>query len=83
MQLPLVPAGGDGVVNFWDGENKKRLFQISKYPTSVAALAFDSEGAQLAVASSYTYESGEKDHPPDSIYIRAVNDAEVRPKPRK
>lgn len=22
------PAGGDGVVNFWDGENKKRLHQV-------------------------------------------------------
>lgn len=23
-------GGGDGVINIWDGENKKRLFQISK-----------------------------------------------------
>ena len=29
--LSLFPccAGGDGVVNFWDGENKKRLAQVS------------------------------------------------------
>ena len=24
-------GGGDGVINIWDGENKKRLFQISKW----------------------------------------------------
>lgn len=53
--MPLH-AGGDGVVNFWDGENKKRLAQVVGYPTSVAALAFNGAATQLAVASSYTFE---------------------------
>lgn len=26
----FATGGGDGVINTWDGENKKRLFQISK-----------------------------------------------------
>jgi cell cycle arrest protein BUB3 len=26
----FATGGGDGVINFWDGENKKRLIQISK-----------------------------------------------------
>jgi hypothetical protein len=26
----FATGGGDGVVNIWDGDNKKRLFQISK-----------------------------------------------------
>jgi cell cycle arrest protein BUB3 len=34
----------------------------------------------LAIASSYTFEEGEKDHPKDSIFIRAPSDSEVRPK---
>jgi hypothetical protein len=57
-QSPRCPAGagGDGVVNFWDGENKKRLHQITGYPTSIAALAFNAAATQLAVASSYTFE---------------------------
>lgn len=76
------PAGCDGVVNIWDPENKKRLFQITGYPTSVAALAFNHDGSQLAVAASYTYELGEKEHPADAIYVRQVQESEVRPKSR-
>ena len=70
------------MVNIWDGANKKRLHQISGYPTSVAALAFNAEATLLAVASSYTYELGERDHPPDVIYVRPCLEAEVRPKQR-
>ena len=35
-----------------------------------------------AVASSYTYEEGDKDHPPDAVFVRPVVDAEVLPKQR-
>ena len=75
-------AGGDGVVNIWDGANKKRLCQLPGYPTSVSALAFSREGKYLAVASSYTWEQGEKEHPADAVYVRTMNDSEVKPKPR-
>jgi hypothetical protein len=34
--------------------------QYSRYPTSVAALSFSRDGRLLAVASSYTYEEGDK-----------------------
>lgn len=44
------------MVNIWDGANKKRLTQIFGYPTSVAALAFNSSTSLLAVASSYAFE---------------------------
>jgi cell cycle arrest protein BUB3 len=35
-----------------------------------------------AIASSYTYEEGEKDHPPDAVYVRSVSDVEVTAKQR-
>ena len=76
----FASGGCDGVVNIWDGANKKRLSHYPTYPTSIAALAFNHDGSQLAVAASYTFELGEKPHPPDAIYIRDVSDAEVRPK---
>ncbi|PRW58435.1 mitotic checkpoint [Chlorella sorokiniana] len=79
----FATGGGDGVVNFWDGENKKRLAQIAGYPTSVAALAFNGAATQLAVAASYTFEQGEKEHPADAIFIREVTEAEVKPKARQ
>lgn len=58
--------------------------QITGYPTSIASLAFTPDGSLLAVASSYMFEHGEqKQQQPDQIYIRLVQEAEVKPKPRK
>jgi len=78
----FATGGADGMVNVWDGANKKRLCQFHRYPTSIASLAFDSGGQQLAIAASYTFEEGEKDHPADAIIIRRVTDVEVKPKSR-
>jgi cell cycle arrest protein BUB3 len=78
----FATGGCDGFVNVWDGINKKRLYQYSKYASSIAALSFSKDGHLLAVASSYTYEEGEKSHEPDAIFIRTVNEVEVKPKPK-
>lgn len=58
----FVTGGCDGVVNFWDGDNKKRITQLPKFPTSISALEFNHDGSVLAVAASYTYEEGEKEY---------------------
>ncbi|KAL8554712.1 hypothetical protein ACS0TY_002774 [Phlomoides rotata] len=78
----FASGGCDGYVNVWDGNNKKRLYQYPKYPTSVAALSFNRDGRLLAVASSYTFEEGDKLHEPDAIFVRNVNEVEVKPKPK-
>lgn len=57
----FASGGGDGVVNIWDGFNKKRLRQYPRYPSSIASLSFSCDGSMLAVASSYTFEEGEKE----------------------
>lgn len=83
----FATGGCDGVVNIWDGANKKRLQQIRGYPTSVAALAFNHDASLLAVASSYTFEKGDlsstEEAVADSIYVRAMSDAELRPRQRQ
>lgn len=85
----FATGGCDGYVNVWDGNNKKRLYQVNicrrtfgfchsvstdwyadcfywnnlqypKYPSSIAALSFSKDGKLLAIASSYTFEEGEK-----------------------
>ncbi|KAG4984401.1 hypothetical protein AAZX31_10G245700 [Glycine max] len=78
----FATGGCDGYVNVWDGNNKKRLYQYSKYPTSVAALSFSRDGRLLAVASSYTFEEGPKSQEQDAIFVRSVNEIEVKPKPK-
>jgi len=76
----FASGGCDGMVNVWDGAKRKRLCQFHKYPTSVSSLAFSHDGFYLAVAASYTYEEGERDHPGDAIYIRETTDEETMPK---
>ncbi|RKP08163.1 WD40-repeat-containing domain protein [Thamnocephalis sphaerospora] len=76
----FATGGGDGGVSVWDGMNKKRVTMWTGYPTSVASLAFSSDGRHLAIAASYTYEEGDKDHPPDTIFIRTLEDSDIRPK---
>jgi cell cycle arrest protein BUB3 len=79
----FATGGADGTVVTWDAANKKKLSGIAKLPTSVSALAFDAGGTRLAMASSYTFEEGERDHPREEIYVRDVLDSEVRPKSKK
>lgn len=78
----FATGGCDGFINMWDGENKKRLCQLHPYPTSIASCAFSHDGSILAIASSYTFEEGDKPHPEDNVYLRHVQDADVKPRPK-
>lgn len=78
----FATGGCDGLVSVWDGENKKRLYQFRNYPAGISSLAFNFDGSLLAIASSYTFEEGEKDHPADQIFIRTVSAAEMAPRAR-
>ena len=79
----FATGGADGTVVTWDATNKKKLSNIIKCSTSIAALTYNASGLQLAIASSYTFEEGERDHPREEIYIRNVLDSEVKPKTKK
>ena len=76
----FATGGCDGHVYVWDGNKKKRICALKRYPTSISSLAFSPDGESLAVASSYTYENGDVAHPPDEIYVRSVSLAEVKSK---
>jgi len=80
----FATGGGDGIVNIWDGKNKKRLTQLRKYATSISAMSFSPDGSLLAIAASYSFEQGDQmlGQTPDQIFIRRMNDAEVKPKAR-
>ncbi|GMH89076.1 hypothetical protein TrST_g11175 [Triparma strigata] len=77
----FATGGCDGSVVMWDAKHKKRLVALPRLETSISALAFSkgpSGGSLLAVAQSYTFEEGEKDHPDDQIYVRTMLDHEVK-----
>ncbi|KAI8819489.1 WD40-repeat-containing domain protein [Fimicolochytrium jonesii] len=76
----FASGGSDGVVYIWDHLNKKRMRQYPRYPTGISSLAFNCDGSMLAVASSYSFDEGEKDHPPDSVFVRQVGENECRSK---
>jgi cell cycle arrest protein BUB3 len=78
--VTFATGGCDGTVVTWDGMNKKKLAALPKFETSIAALAFNNDGSKLAIASSYTFEEGERDHPRDSIFVRPMLDSECQPK---
>lgn len=57
----FATGGCDGNVAIWDGQNKKKITNVSGYLTSIASLDFNHDGSLLAIASSYTFEQGEKE----------------------
>lgn len=75
----FATGGCDGTVSCWDGYCKKKLCQLHQYPTSISAISYSHDGSLLAIASSYTFEEGEKaDIPNDDIFIRFVKESEVK-----
>lgn len=78
----FATGGSDGFVSIWDGFNKKRLCQFHHYDTSIAALAFSSDGSTLAIGCSYLdeLEKAPEPTPEPCIFVRYVNEQEVKPK---
>ena len=73
----------DGCVYVWDAVHRKKVAALPRFDTSIAALCFSRDGARLAIAASYTFEEGDKEHPADAVYVRTMADAEVAPKTRQ
>jgi len=76
----FATGGCDGTVITWDPTNKKKLTTLPTFATSISALTFSPSGRELAIASSYTFEEGERDHPRDEIFVRPMLDSECQPK---
>ena len=77
----FATGGCDGTVVLWDGRNKKKLTALPAFPTSISAMCFSPDGTEIAIASSYTHEDGDREqHPQDELYIRQILDSEAMPK---
>ena len=61
----FASGGCDGIINIWDGINRKRLCQYAPYHTSIASMSFHNDGMNLAIAVSYTFEKDELPNKPE------------------
>eukprot|EP00941_MAST-03F_sp_MAST-3F-sp1_P004197 g4197.t1 len=90
MQGTFATGGCDGMVNVWDGTNRKKVSQIGKtpYPASIASLSINQKGNLIAIASSKLYPSKdnkeeEEEKGSNVIYIRRLEAFEVNKKARR
>jgi cell cycle arrest protein BUB3 len=82
----FASGGGDGTVALWDAEAKRRLKQYQKFPNSVAALAFSSDGKYLAIGTCPGFETGQEDYSgagQTAILIRELGENEAKGKGAK
>lgn len=80
----FATVGGDGVVNFWDKDNKQRLKGFNPTQRTIPCAAFNAQGNLFAYASSYDWSKGSSYvQPGNEIFIHNVQDDEIRPKNKK
>ncbi|MFH4981613.1 hypothetical protein AB6A40_008322, partial [Gnathostoma spinigerum] len=78
----FVTGGSDALVNIWDPFNRKRICQLHRFPTSIFSVAFNVNGTQLAIASTYMneFKTRPDPEPESSVIVRKITDVETRPK---
>lgn len=82
----FASGGGDGIVALWDAVAKRRIRQYQKYPTSIASLAFSSDGKYLAVGACPGFENGQEEYSGEGatkVYIRELSETEAKGKGAK
>ena len=81
----FVTCGSDGVFNFWDKDSKQRLKQMAKCNAPIPCGDFNRDGSIFAYAVSYDWSKGGADPAAatgqNNIFLHAVTDTEVQPRP--
>jgi mRNA export factor len=77
-------VGSDGVVNFWDKDNKQRLKGFGAIERTIPCASFNTQGNLFAYASSYDWSKGSMHvQQGNEIFIHYVQEEEIRPKSKK
>ena len=83
----FATIGGDGVVTFWDKDNKQRLKAFNAIGQTIPCAAFNFQGNLFAYASSYDWSKGSSFYAPGStpneIYVHYTTEEEIKPKAAK
>ncbi|KAI8339701.1 WD40-repeat-containing domain protein [Chlamydoabsidia padenii] len=74
----FASGGSDGLVNVWDPVNQRRVRNFSKFSEEISSVAFNCDGTQLAIASSYTFDGGKRPHASDALYIRHLVESDYK-----
>jgi len=82
----FATVGGDGVISFWDKDNKQRLKGFPAINRSISCANFNKQGNMFAYASSYDWSKGSSFYSPtnnqnsNEIFIHYVLNEEIQPK---
>jgi mRNA export factor len=80
----FATVGADGVVSFWDKDNKQRLKGFDPINRTISAACFNTPGNMFAYASSYEWSKGCQFAPqPNEIFVHLVKEEEIKPKSKK
>ncbi|KAL0215912.1 hypothetical protein P9112_008096 [Eukaryota sp. TZLM1-RC] len=76
----FATGGSDGTVSLWDGQYRRKRSSFKGFNNPISSVSFSCDGNRIAIASSYTFEEGERNVPPSAICIRNVANEHVVPK---
>ena len=83
----FATVGSDGVVTFWDKDNKQRLKAFNAIQQPIPCAAFNSQGNLFAYASSYDWSKGSAFYSPgttpNEIFVHYTPEEEIKPKAKK
>jgi mRNA export factor len=80
----FATIGSDGVVTFWDKDNKQRLKAFPQLERTISCAAFNATGTLFAYASSYDWSKGSGYvQAGNEIFVHVVQENEVKPKAKK
>ncbi|PKI44454.1 hypothetical protein CRG98_035186 [Punica granatum] len=56
----FVTGDNEGYVAAWDFQNRRRLFELPRFPNGVASMSYNKNGDLLAIAASYSYQEADE-----------------------
>jgi mRNA export factor len=82
----FATVGSDGVVTFWDKDNKQKLKGFPSIGNTIPCASFNAQGNLFAYAKSYDWSQGSTAYAPGSpneILIHYTHQEEVKPKKKR
>jgi len=82
----FATCGADGVISFWDKDNKQKLKGFPSKGKPISCAKFNAQGNLFAYGASYDWSKGSQFYAPgtsNEIYIHPIAEDEIKPKKKK